>query len=66
MTRITVAGPKDVSKFQPLGKVYNRSTKDGSIHIETFLVGSHYQVNPNGILDSNTALPSPCATTIGR
>ena len=54
MTRITVAGPKDVSKFQPLGKVYNRSTKDGSIPIATFLVGSHYQVNPNGILDSTT------------
>ncbi len=54
MTRISVAGPVGVSKFQPLGKVYNRTTKEGSVPVVTFLMGSQFNVNPNGIVDATT------------
>ena len=54
MTRLSIATPVGTTGFQPIGKVYDRAAKDGSVPITTFLIGSHYNINTSGILSVTT------------
>ena len=54
MTRLSIATPTGASGFQPLGKVYDRATKDGNVPITTFLIGSQYNIIPDGTLNAVT------------
>jgi hypothetical protein len=42
MAHISVSPPSNATTFSPLAKAFNRITKDGSVPVMNFLLGSHY------------------------
>ena len=52
MTRIELGTGVGTSGYTPVDFTYNRNSKDGSIAIITYLVGSHFNERLDGIIRS--------------
>ncbi len=48
MGHLSLSPPVEAGTFAPIGKSFDRVSKDGSIPIITYLIGSHYNAKFNG------------------
>ena len=56
MTRIELGTGVGASRFSPVDSSYSRVTKDGSMPIITYLLGTHYNEALDGILTATESL----------
>jgi len=54
MAHISLSPPSGAGTFSPLSKSFNRLTKDGSVPIINFLIGSHYNAAIGAEMASNS------------
>lgn len=54
MTRCNLGLPVGAINTTPVSAMYTRASKEGTLQMLNFLIGSHYNVNPSGILSTTS------------